>query len=298
MLFLFGLAGCDQGTRTSTTKGAVRVECDESLEPVMQLQAEDFQRTYTEASVTLRFVGAREAIADFSIDSVRVIVSARPFNTEELDFMKAAKIEYQEFKVALDAIAVIGHKNNTLKQLRLSELDSIFSGAMTRWPVKSRNNIIDPVIADVNSSINETFQGTVLQGKPFALTAMRMPTSEKLIEYVRSIGNAIGIVGLSWLKGHEQHLTVFSLASANTHSDSAQPSGKYYSPEQAYVLTKEYPIIRPVYMYTREVRRDVGLGFISYVSSAQGQKIFLNNGLVPATMPVRLVELSSQQVKQ
>jgi hypothetical protein len=50
-------------------------------------------------------------------------------------------------------------------------------------------------------------------------------------------------------------------------------------------------------MYSRDVNPDVSVGFISFVSSAPGQKIVLNNGLVPVTMPVRLVQLTSEQVK-
>jgi phosphate transport system substrate-binding protein len=50
-------------------------------------------------------------------------------------------------------------------------------------------------------------------------------------------------------------------------------------------------------VYTRDVERNISVGFISFAASVEGQKVFLNSGLVPVTMPVRLVQLTSEQVK-
>ena len=72
--------------------------------------------------------------------------------------------------------------------------------------------------------------------------------------------------------------------------------GQYYTPAQAYVFLQYYKFIAPVYIYSREIDRSVGLGFISFVSSAPGQKIIQEGGLVPARMPVRIVQLTSNQV--
>jgi len=296
-LFVIAATGCEQRQDVSTTRGSVIIECDESLMPVMQLQAEDFERSYTEAAVRLCSVQAREAIADFVDDSVRVIVTARPFNKEERDVIATAKIEYKEFNVALDAVAVIMHKDNPTKELRISELDSIFSGFSTRWSWKTRNNLIDVAICGLNSSTNEVFRSAILDGKTFTLTATRFDSSQMLVEYVLTNPNAIGIVGLSWLRDYDGQLRVAGLGDPNGRPDSTQPMGRYYPPLQAHVYRKYYPITTPVYIYTREILMDVGLGFIAYVSSIQGQKIFQVHGLVPATMPVRLVVTTSQPVK-
>ncbi len=290
--------GCDQKEGASTTRGAVTIECDESVLPVMQIAADDFRSTYTEAQVTLRVQEARAAIANFVNDTVRVIVCGREFNREERDVIKAANFEVKEFKVAMDAIAVIGHKDNPLKRLRVSELDSILSGTLTRWEGKRGGNLIEVAIGGINSSTNEVVQSAILKSSPFSLAATRYDSSRQVIEFVRTNKSAIGIVGLSWLKGNEGQLTVFTLGDPYAQADSTQSVGKYYSPAQAYIYKGYYPITRPIYIYTREVRRNVSLGFIAWVTSAQGQKIFLNNGLVPTTMPVRIVELTSQQVKE
>lgn len=297
-LCLLVAAGCEERPQSgSTTRGSVSIECDESVLPVMEAQRDDFQRTYTEARVHLRSAEAREAITDFFNDSVRVIVIGRELNKEERGALNAAKIDMQEFKIALGGVAVIVNKGNPLDELRIGQLDSIFTGVLTRWPGK--RNTIEVAIGHVNSSTNEVFRTLILKGKQFSPEATPFSSSKRLVEFVRDARNAIGIVGLGWLRGGmDQQVTVVAVGDPNSRPDSTRPMGEFYKPYQAYIHQKYYPIARPLYIYTRELSNlTVGYGFIAYLTSAQGQQVFLNNGLVPVTMPVRIVNITSEQVK-
>lgn len=293
------IAGCtnEPGSKT-LTKGSLKIECDEAVAPVVQREIEDFQKQYTDAHISMRSVEAREAVSDFANDSVQVIVCARPFNKEERDALTAAKIVFQEYRVAMSAVAVIVNPAQPLDHLRVSELDSILTGSITRWNTKGSRQVIDLAIGGVNSSTNEVVKTTVLKGKPFALSATPYASSKELVDYVRRTPGALGIVGLNWLQGVGQEVTPVGLGTPGFSPDSTEAPGQYYKPVQAYVFQQYYPITTPVYIYSRETSVDVGLGFVSYVSSAAGQKIFLNDGLVPVTMPVRLVHLTSEQVKK
>jgi len=296
VLFTLSVLGCEERKPISTTSGTLRIEVDESVSEVFKTIADSFQRTYTQAQITIVSVEARVAIADFINDSVRVIASAREFNDEERAVLKKyPEIEWKGFKCALDAVAVIGHISNPRTELRMSELDSIFSGTLTRWSGKGK--LIDLAIGDINSSVNEVFKTNILKEKPFALTAEKFPSSDSLIRYVERNPNAIGIVGVSRLRGAEDRVKVFSLGQPGTRPDSTEPFGRYYPPLQAHVYRNYYPLTRPVYMYSREHGYSLAAGFITYVTSRFGQQIFLNAGLVPVTMPVRLVETTSKQVQ-
>lgn len=381
-LLLLVAASCDQQPTLTTTRGTARVECDESLFPVMQFQAEDFHNTYPEGRINIRSVEAREAVVNFVNDSIRVIALGRSFNKEELNYLKNANIEYEGYKVAYDAIAVIINRQRADSTLRLTELDSIFSSTLTQWRTGKRGPI-DTYVGDVNSSTDELFRTMILDKRPFGRTVTRLKTSESIVEEVAKNPNAIGIVGLSWLRGHDQDVRVCrlgggtyrpvvrakaiiegvknnqqrivitetplqtersafvvrlkelvgnkalnSVSSVRDESEGErvrivldlEPSvdpdevlnslhhftqavdmtlvaGQYFSPAQAHVLRKYYPLSREVYMYTREVRRDVGYGFIAYVKDRKGQQNFLNHGLVPATTPVRIVGLTSDKVQ-
>ncbi len=296
-VLLLATAGCEPERKYSTTEGSVTIECDESVQPVVERLAEDFHRSYEKATVVLRTVQAREAVANFAVDSARRIAIAREFNTEEREALRRVKMDLTEYRIALDAIAVIGHRGGPLKELRMSQLDSIFSGTFTRWP--GRNGAAITVAAgDLNSGTNETFRARVLQGRPITPAARLFGSTRELVAFVRDTPGAIGIAGIAWLRGSDADVTVFSLGTPGEAPDSTQVPGQYYAPVQANIYRGYYPITRPVMLYSREVLRDVGYGFIAYATSATGQKLVLEHGLVPVTMPVRLVEITSKEVKE
>lgn len=295
LLTLF-VAGCDQQKPSSTTAGVLHLDVDESVTHVIRTIADSFQATYTQSKIITTTVEAREAIANFINDSVRVIVTARELNEEELTVLKKyPDIQWSGYKCALDAVAVIGNKNNPLKQLRVSELDSIFQGLITRWGDKEK--LMDVVVGGVNSSVNEVFRKKIMKDKPFTPTVIRIASSDSLIQYVQQNAGAVGIVGINWVRGHEKELTVFALGTPDARPDSTEPFGRYYPPLQAHIHRNYYPLTRPVYIYSREYGPTLSSGFIGYVNSIHGQQKFLNEGLVPVTMPVRLVETTSQQVQ-
>lgn len=289
------LAGCaKEPGSTKLTEGELVLEVDESVAPVMQKMVSDFRDQYPEAKFNVRVASARGAIADFFNDSVRVIISGRAFNEEEKKMLEAAKIEFQQYHIAQTAVAVIAHPEVPVSFLRMGELDSIFSGIRTRWP-RGTKGLIEIVVGDLDASVNEVFRAAAMGGRRFPLTATPTPSSDSLVRYVASTPNTIGIVGVSWLKGWEHRLAVIELGGPAFRPDSTKAAGQYYSPAQAYVFQGYYPISAPVYIYTREVGRDLGLGFISYATSAAGQKVVTREGLVPVTMPVRLVQLTTEQ---
>ena len=292
------LTGCTKEPgSTVLTKGVLTIECDEAVAPIMQLEVEEFQSQYPESEIMLRVMEAREAIANFAADSVRVIVMARALNEEERSALEAGKVMYEEYHVAQSAVAVIAHRDNPMKKVRIGQLDSMFSGTATRWPDRGTPGVIDLAIGDVNSSTNEVFRRTVLEGGKFALSATPMSSSGKLFDYVSERPDALGIIGLAWLKGVAEDVTVMAVGIPGYSPDSTQRPGVFYSPAAAYIYKGYYGISTPVYMYTREVSRDLGLGFIAFVAGAEGQKIINKNGLVPVTVPVRLIHLSSEQVE-
>ena len=72
----------------------------------------------------------------------------------------------------------------------------------------------------------------------------------------------------------------------------------YLKPYKAYIAMKKYPLSRQVYMISRETRSGLGSGFITYVASDKGQRIVLKSGLVPATAPIRLVEIKREAMRK
>ncbi len=289
------LAGCSREPgSTKLTTGTLAVECDEAVFPVMNALAAEFRQQYPDARIEVRCVEARAATANFVNDSVKVIVCSRPLNDEERNALTATKTWFEEYHVAQSAVAVIVNPANPVKALRLGQVDSMFSGQMTAWPNWRGGGVVDLVTGSVDASTNEVFRRLILHGKPFARSATPMASSSDIVEYVAKTPGAVGIVGVGWLKGVESDVKPVALSRPGVAADSSQPVGKAYTPHQAYVYKGYYPAATPVTMYTRDLDRTVSLGFISFATGPFGQKVFLNNGLVPVTMPVRLIQLTSE----
>jgi len=287
-------AGCNRepGSRV-LTKGSLNVQVDEAVVPVMTLVVDEFQRQYPDAKVSIRKVEGRAAVANFASDSIRVIVLGRELNKEEKDALAASKVEYQEYRVGLSGIAVIANPSVSRPDLRVSEADSLFAGEKTRWSARMP---VDLAVCGANSSSNEVFRTLVLKGRAFAPSATPFTSSGDVYDYVRRTPGALGILNLAWLKGAASEVTIMSLGTPGYRPDTTEPAGKYYAPAQAYLYQGYYPVPAPVYIYSRDLVSDLATGFISFVASPPGQKVFLNSGLVPQTQPVRLVQLTSNQV--
>jgi phosphate transport system substrate-binding protein len=65
-------------------------------------------------------------------------------------------------------------------------------------------------------------------------------------------------------------------------------------PVQGSIYDKTYPFVREVYMNSRESFTGLGSGFVSFVSGEKGQRIILKSGLVPATMPIRIIQVKNE----
>jgi phosphate transport system substrate-binding protein len=60
---------------------------------------------------------------------------------------------------------------------------------------------------------------------------------------------------------------------------------------------KNYPLTRDVVIISREIGTGLGTGFISFAASDKGQRIVLKSGLVPVTMPVRIVNINRNKLQ-
>ncbi|HUI10053.1 MAG TPA: substrate-binding domain-containing protein [Bacteroidota bacterium] len=293
LLALEGCGGKEPGS-VSITSGSFRLGCDEAVLPVINHEVQEFTRLYTGASVAVQSGQAREIIAAFAADSLKTIVCARELNREERDALTAAKVPMQEYLLARSAVAVVANPGVPVKELRIGQLDTIFSGGITRWP-GNRALMIELAVGGVNSSVNEVFRKTVLGNGGFDPSAKPFSSGAQLLDFVKRTHGAVGIIGLNELGASYDGLSVLAISSPAMRPDSTYAPDEYYAPIQGYVYTGYYPVLASVYVYTRDIEQDVSMGFIAFMTSFAGQKIIQTDGLAPETMPVRVVHLKPQQ---
>jgi phosphate transport system substrate-binding protein len=294
-LFCLSLSACQQqGKVLSTpTSGEVKVVVDETLSLLIASHVSTFRSLYTKASVQATYRSEGLAFQDFLKDSASVIISARALNPQEQAFFKQLKIKPIVTKIAIDGIAIIVNNENTDSLLKRIELEAILEHKIQTWnqlDKKSGLGAIQLVFDNNNSSTVRYLKDSLNHGKDLPANCFATTSNEAVIEYVNQHKNSMGIIGVSWISDRNDPKTLSFLTKVKVMGLSGlQNSDQFYKPYQAYLQQGTYALCRSVFMINREARNGLGTGFVSFVAGEKGQRIILKAGLVPSTMPTRIV---------
>jgi phosphate transport system substrate-binding protein len=268
----------------------------EDVFPVIDIQVQDFQRMYEEVKIVNRSASSREAIVEMLNDSVKLIVCARELNEEERKVIAQNNLEVDSIKIAYDGVAVIVNKKNSLTKLDIDGLQKLLSGKIQRWSEVKGSLLSSAVIVamgDPNSGVHEFVKKRVLGNMQLTSSFYPCATSSEVFTALQEHPNMIGFVGTSWLSKMPEEIKTLDIGDPNIKQDSTLSEMEYFSPHQAHIYRKYYPLTRTIYIYSHNVGKGVGLGFTSFAASSDGQKIIVSNGLAPATVPVRFVQLNT-----
>ena len=307
ILAVFVLSSCGEGKNSARssetpTSGNIKISVDESFKSIMDSQVFTFQALYKKAKVSPTYTSETQAFKDILNDSSRVIIVARVPNKSELDFIKSKGTKLRVTKLVFDGVALIVHPDNSDTLISEEQLADVLSGKINNWSELgfSKNKEGISVVFDHEQGANARFlRDTLLQGKAFAKKCFALKSNEEVINYIAQHKNTIGVVSVNWVSDRddptvEQFLTKVKLM--NVGPGDHYDYSKYVKPYQAYIATKQYPLCRCVYAILREPRNGLGTGFVSFIAGEKGQRMFLKAGLVPVNMPIRLVEVTNDNL--
>lgn len=302
-VLLLSLFGCSQPRTESPTKGRLVLLATESLAPIVQKEAEEFHRLYPEATATVLPTSSRDAVVQLLSDSVRLIVIDRPLNTEELQIAQQYDIDIATNRLAEDALAVITQIRNPIEKISLSSLEKILRAKAVDWrqvPEAGWSGRIQVALTGRNSGVYELLVNGFFEIQDHLAVHAVAETQRAVLEYVAAHAGALGIVSASAIhdtagQPELQRLRASIRVLSVSGKDSAT-ANTFVKLHQANVYRKLYPLHYPVFLHTSASNTSVAAGFAAFVASVPGQKIFQNAGLVPATMPVRLVQITQEQL--
>jgi hypothetical protein len=115
------------------------------------------------------------------------------------------------------------------------------------------------------------------------------------IQTLRSVEEdplALGFVTLVWIDSAKSEARILNLGRTTEDTDTtfavpAETIGKFFSPHAANIYRNYYPLKRAIYMYTRG-QVNLAIGFGTYVSTSEGQKLFLKYRMLPGTQRIKL----------
>lgn len=278
------------------TRGDIRISVDESYKLLIDAEIYTFTSFYPYAKITPDYKPEWDVISDFINDSVQVIVTNNKLTEDQTEYLLEQNIVVKTVTFANDALAIIINKENTDSLLTYNNIQDIFTGKITSW--KEMNP--ESKLGSISVIFDNSKSGNVRYFKKKFGIAGNLPdhfyavnTNEEVIDYISRNKNGMGIISVNWISDPDDSLSMSFIdkiqvvAVSNPGDEST-----YYRPYQGSIYEKTYPFTREVYLISREIFAGLGSGFIAFVTNEKGQKIVLKSGLVPATMPVRMLQFA------
>jgi|GEM_PF-238233 len=308
LLFLLwvGIWGCRSSKKAQViedtpTTGFLRVGVSEAYASLIRLEAEDFMKLYPDARIEIVPLSTREAFVHLINDSLFAVITDRPLNEEEKQVVLTAKLKFQDVEIAKDALVVIVNLFNDLQNIPQKTVDAIISGKRTDWREISDSGLtglIRVALTGPNSGVYELLSRRFFAGNKIVYH-VPCNTQNEVIQYVATHPLGIGIVSLVALKDtsalriEKEKVRALDLVAPDS---TGKPTVRRL--HQANIYLGKYPLHYSVMMYVNPARSRLALGFSGFIASTPGQQKILNWGLVPATQPVRLIQLVTEPLEE
>ena len=203
-----------------------------------------------------------------------LVASSRPIKDRELVDLEPLgdlKTPGAEQVIAIDGLAIILHPHNPLNQLNTEQLAQIFSGQISRWEqLGGTGGAIHLYARDDQSGTWETFKELVLNrnGQPLSSKAQRFESSEELSDAVSHDPQAIGFIGLPYIREAKAVAIV---------DGASQPM----LPLTSLIASEDYPLSRRLFLYLPPATNNPwAKALVAFTQSPQGQAIVGQNGFV------------------
>lgn len=303
IILLLLVWACNSNTKKHTdtfTSGSITISADESLKPIIEAQQAVFEALYPEAKINVIYTNEYNAINLLTTDSARIAIVTRQLLPNEKTAFDKRKIVPKNIIIGYDAIAIIVNKQNTDTIFTLHQLKNILDGTWQTWQDVNPKNAAKPlqvIFDNAQSGAVRQLTDSLLNKKALAKHCYAVSSNPKVIDEVEKNKHAIGIIGVSWISDRDdsttnsflQKIKVVNLVPKQPETAEASTMKPY----QAYIALKQYPLYRAINIINPEGRYGLGTGFASFINSDKGQRIILKSGLVPANVPVRIIQLNT-----
>ena len=280
-----GLAGCGSSSTQETTaaqtqaaaettaetsaeateaaadlKGSISLAGSTSMEKLCEAMSESFMEKYPDINVTAEYTGSGAGIESLEAGSVDIGNSSRNLKDSELEAGAVENI------VAIDGIAVIVDKDNTVTELTSDDLSKIYKGEFTNWSELGGNDEAIVVIGRENGSGTRSAFEELLGLEDACKYAQELDSTGGVLAKVASTPGAIGYVSLDVVDDTVQAVSL----------DGAEAS-------EESILAGNYLLSRPFVMATMgeiSEQNELVKTWFDYIASEDGQAVIKGLGLI------------------
>ncbi len=258
-----------QVSTTSTTaqaekklSGSITLSGSTSMEKLANALAESFMNKYPEVTVSPEFTGSGAGIEAVTNGKVDIGNSSRNLKDSEIQAGAVENI------VAIDGIAVIVDKNNSVADLTKDQLTGIYTGTITNWSELGGSDSPIVVIGRESGSGTRGAFEELLEIEDKCKYASELDSTGAVIAKVASTPGAIGYASLDAV---DDSVVAASLEGVAATADNIK-AGTYF-------------LCRPFVMATKgeiSAQNELVQEFFAYIESEEGKAVIEQVGLIVA----------------
>jgi len=272
----------------------------DTLNNLMTLWAEGFKAKYPNVNIQIEGKGSATAPPALIGGTSQLGPMSREMKQEEVDaFEKKFGYKPTEIKVAVDALAVFAHKDNTIKGLTLAQIDAAFSSTrklgapadITEWGQLGvdawKGRAISLFGRNSASGTYGFFKEHALGKGDFKSSVKEQPGSSAVIQGVGADEFALGYSGIGYVTSGVRMLPL------------GETPEKLVEPSYENCLSGDYPLARFLLIYINK-KPSVPLDtltteFVKFIQSRDGQQVVVKDGYYP--LPKEAIEETAAALK-
>ena len=260
----------------------------DTLNNLMTLWAEDFQKRYPNVNIQIQGMGSSTAPPALTEGTANLAPMSRaPRGSEQQAFEEKHGYPMTVIGVAIDALAVYVNKDNPIQGLSLPQVDAMFSATrrcgapadVTRWGQVGltgawANRDIALYSRNAVSGTYGYFKEHALCDGDYKASINEQPGSSAVVQGVTESINGIGYSGFGYRTSGvraigiaKRHGDTPVVPTAETAADGSYPLARFL-----FIVVNKHPN-RPLPPLERE--------FLRMVLSEQGQEVVVRDGYVP-----------------
>ncbi len=272
---------------SSGVSGNLNSVGSDTLANLMTFWAEGFKAKYPNVNIQIEAKGSSTAPTALTSGAAQVGPMSREMKSSEVAAF-AGKFGYKPSKVAvaIDALAVFVHKDNPIKGLTMTQVDSIFSSTRKRggqdiatWGQAGLTGDFAGKTLSIfgRNSASGTygfFKEKALKNGDYKGSVKEQPGSSSVVQSISSDISAVGYSGIGY---KTSGVVALPLA--------VKDGGSFIEPSYENCLNQTYPLWRYLYVYVNKAPSKemdkLTSEFITFVLSKQGQEITVKDGYYP-----------------
>jgi phosphate transport system substrate-binding protein len=259
------LAACGQSpsilpTPTEDTlTGKLTFAGSTTMQPLVAKLGDEFQVLHPHVTLEIAAGGSAVGIKAIHDGTTDIGMASRALTTNEAQGIN-------QFKVAIDVLAIVVHPDNPITQLTLGQLEDIYMGKLTNWQSLGGSDLlIIPVQRETSSGSRGAFDELVLQKQ--AATAANLVNAITAGDEAANVSGKPGAIGYVGFGNLDKTIKVIAINGI--------------PPTQENARDNSYPLIRPLTFMTGPLSQPLAQTFIDFALSARGKKSIQDLGWVP-----------------